>query len=58
MPPRLVEIIALTVLFLVVFFSILYAYYTGYWTDVVCAHTAAGTAILLDTIDKKKKVKT
>lgn len=52
---KLVEILALTSLFLVVFLSILYAFFTGYWRDVVFAHIAGILVMLLESVDKKIK---
>ena len=57
MRQQLIDLLAVTVWFLVVFTTILYAYYTGWWTDVIGAHAIAIGVIVLDEIDRKKAKK-
>jgi len=57
MRQQLIDLLALAILFLVVFSSILYAYFTGYWRDVVFAHTAGIFVLLLEAVDKKRSIK-
>lgn len=54
MRQALIEVLALVVLFLVVFLSILYAFFTGYWRDVAVAHIIAIGILLLDLFERNR----